>query len=66
MIRVKAQVSKKEQHTCDTSSSNGEDAVSHERHIKALSAEYRKVKANEGGTYGNYISAMTSGNCGNS
>ena len=44
MVRVKAQ-SNKEQHT---SSSDGEDAVSYERHIKALSAEYRKVKANEG------------------
>ena len=32
----------------DTSTDDGEDAVSYERHIKALSAEYRKAKPNEG------------------
>lgn len=48
MVRVKAPSCNKEKHASDTSTDDGEDAVSYERHIKALSAEYRKAKPNEG------------------
>ena len=49
MIRSKAPTSSKEkQSSASTSTDDGEDAVSYERHIKAMTAEYRKVKPNEG------------------
>ena len=48
MVRVKAPTGNKEKNARDTSPHDGEDAVSYERHIKALSAEYRKAKPNEG------------------
>ena len=49
MIRCKAPISNKErQPSASTSTDDGEDAVSYERHIKVLTAEYRKVKPNEG------------------
>ena len=49
MIHSKAPTGGKEkQSSASTSTDDGEDAVSYERHIKAMTAEYRKTKPNEG------------------
>ena len=49
MIRSKAPTGGKEkQSSASTSADDAEDAVSYERHIKAMTSEYRKVKPNEG------------------
>lgn len=46
MVRIKVPTANK---GCSSSSckNEGEDLVSHERHIKAMAAEYRKVKPSE-------------------
>ena len=49
MIRSKAPTGGKgKQSSASTPPDDGEDAISYERHIKAMTAEYRKVKPNEG------------------
>ena len=49
MIRSKAPTGGKgKQSSASTPPDNGEDAISYERHIKAMTAEYRKVNPNEG------------------